>query len=846
MADCVLPQLLQNIEQLLWKAGNLTRENVNFLKESGEMYETFLSMAAENGGKKKELKTKSTRNSILFREIEITENEEGFSKLPEAMKLKVKYGKYYLGKAKECIKEIDKKMPSLFKKVQEARCNKTQSGIQEGEIEELEMDLEDIEQQLKSCKSYLEGAEQAVSELKIEIDEELARYKIKLVAQVAGIAGGFMLGKVLLQETTLSSSTVRHIGERISGLWGLGGVAALSVSSSLILYQKIAAYKRNLNEELNKLQSELEKIRKEYKLSNCISLLISFRDRLTLESEEGQRTTLRSGNFVGIGAQRSKPNEDAPLTQGAATGSSLVRAPGSKKTKNTLRIALNMHVLYHRLSKALALESGPTPPEIPAPTMQMAIAFVEALETIKGTSEIEYKTAFVSTDEKVTIAQQEVIMCVHPKRQTVEDYVSTETLQPGLDKCALGMCELKFLGHVISAEAIRPDPDKVKAIADAPVPQNQAELRSFLGSITYLAQFVSNLATVITPLRYLTQKGVVWKWSTTESKAFEEVKELLIKVPCLAHYSLEAETKLVVDASCVLLQNVDSRWQPISYASRSLTAEKRYSHIEREAMAVLFGLQKMHSSIYDRHVVFSTDHKPLLGSKRAALKELVINNGRKGRFVKFLQEALNPDFIQEEINRYRSTASNSLLQLEEMYADESFMKKLQAQLAFLKVKTAILMVHLNYFQERVPQVTQVHGKMEQLLHFLHEISQGSTRFSRKGTNSLSLVQHQKLTRQRRVAWLQKVLIQLPKRKKSSATPGNLFRSSTLNRLLDDSQVKEECNAYEKSQLSLNTQQHSPRNDMEVNYGIHQITAQTFNKEAACVFPEHRRPFLNCE
>ena len=192
-------------------------------------------------------------------------------------------------------------------------------------------------------------------------------------------------------------------------------------------------------------------------------------------------------------------------------------------------------------------------------------------------------------------------------------------LRLNADKCALGMCELKFLGHVISAEGIKPDPDKVKAIADAPVPQNQAELRSFLGSITYLTQFVSNLATVITPLRYLTQKGVVWKWSTTESNAFEEVKELLIKAPCLAHYSLEAETKLVVDASpvglgCVLLQNVDSRWQPISYASRSLTAaEKRYSQIEREAMAVLFGLQKMHSYIYGRHVVVSTDHKPLLG-----------------------------------------------------------------------------------------------------------------------------------------------------------------------------------------------------------------------------------------
>ena len=54
-----------------------------------------------------------------------------------------------------------------------------------------------------------------------------------------------------------------------------------------------------------------------------------------------------------------------------------------------------------------------------------------------------------------------------------------------------------------------------------------------------------------------------------------------------------------------------------------------------------------------------------------------------------------------------------------MYADKSFMKRLQAQLAFLKVKTPTLMVYLNYFQERVPHVTQTHGKMEQILYFLN-------------------------------------------------------------------------------------------------------------------------------
>ncbi|PFX31706.1 Retrovirus-related Pol polyprotein [Stylophora pistillata] len=234
------------------------------------------------------------------------------------------------------------------------------------------------------------------------------------------------------------------------------------------------------------------------------------------------------------------------------------------------------------------------------------------------------------------------------------------------DKCALGMSELKFLGHIISAKGIKPDPDKVKAIADAPVPQNQAELRSFLGSITYLTQLVSNLATVITPLRNLTQKGVVWKWSTTKSKAFEEVKELLIIAPCLAHYSLKPNTKLVVDASpvglgCVLLQNVDSRWQPISYATRSLTAaEKRYSQIEREAMAVLFGLQKMHSYIYGRHIAlrcqdydFTLAYEPGSENITDGLSRLSLNT-----------TVMETSFVEEHVHFIKS--ADALLSIDEI------------------------------------------------------------------------------------------------------------------------------------------------------------------------------------
>lgn len=80
----------------------------------------------------------------------------------------------------------------------------------------------------------------------------------------------------------------------------------------------------------------------------------------------------------------SKPSEDD--SQGAGTCG--IISTGSKKYKNTLRVALNMHVLYHRLTKALDLESGTTPTAITAETMQMAITFTETLETMKGISEL--------------------------------------------------------------------------------------------------------------------------------------------------------------------------------------------------------------------------------------------------------------------------------------------------------------------------------------------------------------------------------------------------------------------------------------------------------------------------
>lgn len=69
-----------------------------------------------------------------------------------------------------------------------------------------------------------------------------------------------------------------------------------------------------------------------------------------------------------------------------------------------------------------------------------------------------------------------------------------------LDKCCFLQREVKYLGHIISAEGLRKDPAKIQAISDAPVPTNVQEVRSLVGLINYYGKFVPNLSSILSPL----------------------------------------------------------------------------------------------------------------------------------------------------------------------------------------------------------------------------------------------------------------------------------------------------------------------------------------------------------
>ena len=173
---------------------------------------------------------------------------------------------------------------------------------------------------------------------------------------------------------------------------------------------------------------------------------------------------------------------------------------------------------------------------------------------------------------------------------------------------------------MVSAEGLKPDPDKVKAIAEYPQPQTKADLRRFLGLVNYLGEFISNLAAVSEPLRILLENDTEWYWLAKQEQAFQEIKRLLTTAPVLKLFDVHKEVAIETDASkdglgaCLLQEGC-----PVAYASRSQNApEQNYTQIEKELMAIVFACEKFHG----QPVKVVTDHKPLEAPTKTNLNQV--------------------------------------------------------------------------------------------------------------------------------------------------------------------------------------------------------------------------------
>ena len=96
---------------------------------------------------------------------------------------------------------------------------------------------------------------------------------------------------------------------------------------------------------------------------------------------------------------------------------------------------------------------------------------------------------------------------------TVLEHLKKFGLRANIDKCDFLQEQVSYCGHILSAEGLKKNPDKVKAIRNAPRPENISKLGSFLGLVNYYRSILPNLSTVLGPLNELLQGEKTWNWT---------------------------------------------------------------------------------------------------------------------------------------------------------------------------------------------------------------------------------------------------------------------------------------------------------------------------------------------
>ena len=209
-------------------------------------------------------------------------------------------------------------------------------------------------------------------------------------------------------------------------------------------------------------------------------------------------------------------------------------------------------------------------------------------------------------------------------------------LNPG--KCHFATRTVKYLGHIISKDGIRVNPENTEKVKNFQRPRNSKDVKSFLGMANYYRKFVKDYAHIAAPLNALLKKNQKFHWTPACEKSFGQLKEKLTSAPILAFPKLDKPFILTTDASeyangYILSQIQNNREHVISYGGRALRGSELQWHItDKEALALVEGIQHYKHYLSNQEFTVYTDNVSVKYLQR--IKDC---QGRLGRWSLLLQ-----------------------------------------------------------------------------------------------------------------------------------------------------------------------------------------------------------------
>ncbi|CAF1071831.1 unnamed protein product [Brachionus calyciflorus] len=213
-------------------------------------------------------------------------------------------------------------------------------------------------------------------------------------------------------------------------------------------------------------------------------------------------------------------------------------------------------------------------------------------------------------------------------------FYSTMDLASGYWQMALDD-ESKEKTAFITHKGIKPNEDKIKVVKNYPTPENQREVKRFLGFASYYRKFIRDFSSLADPINRLLKKDTKFEWTRLCEESFRKIIEHLTNPPLLAYPDFSKPFHLATDASGVGIAGVlfqydeQNNEKVIAYASRNLRpSERNYPAIELECLAIVWAVEQFRPYLYRRKFRVVSDHNPLAYLENMKIKSTRIQKWR--------------------------------------------------------------------------------------------------------------------------------------------------------------------------------------------------------------------------